>query len=480
MFALQPCLPCLTRLSCCLQRPDRNRVRKNRRHSRRVALAALVLGLTQIGSPPLSRASGVDIYGWGGRATAMGGAFTAVADDFTAVYYNPAGLMYQRSLEEPCPNRKGIKFDFGYTYGEPRFYVEDPKTGRHQKDYGSSTGPYLGITFDPVDFHGTFSRKVFACGLGLYLPVDHLAYYGRYWPEERVHPFFYDYTMRFVFMPAMAWEILPRLSLGAGLRILARMQTDTVGTIDVSIQKLLSGEALFLRRISLDRNEVHLGELEDLGLNLAPVVGLRFRASDQLGFGLVYRGENHINDFGVTDPVINLGNLLSFPQGYQFRFVRFFTPHQFFCGMAWRPVPEIMVSMDLGWFDWSDFRDVEARRPDPPFQDTWMPRLGVEYSWQESLVWRAGYFFYDSPVPDQTGESNFLDNNRHVFSAGAELIIRDPPGFWDKPVHVNLHLQYHYATTRHYEKNDPGDPYYPGYSFGGYIFAGGVQISIPL
>ena len=29
----------------------------------------------------------------------MGGAFTALADDFTAVYYNPAGLMYPKTLD---------------------------------------------------------------------------------------------------------------------------------------------------------------------------------------------------------------------------------------------------------------------------------------------------------------------------------------------------------------------------------------------
>jgi len=121
----------------------------------------------------------VDVYGWGSRATAMGGAFTALADDFSAVYYNPAGLMYPRSLEEPVPDRKGIRFDFGYVYGEPRLWIRDPHEGEAVEDYGSTTGPYLGFSVDPVDFHGTFRRKVFAFGLGLYLPADHLLYYGR-------------------------------------------------------------------------------------------------------------------------------------------------------------------------------------------------------------------------------------------------------------------------------------------------------------
>jgi len=432
------------------------------------------------GCPQAARASVVDLYGWGSRATALGGAFTALADDFSAVYYNPAGLMHQRTLERDFPNRKGIKFDFGFVYGEPRFYVRDKGGSSQTRDYGSIAGSCLGITFDPVDFHGTFKRKVFAFGLGLYLPVDHLLYYGRYWPEEREYPFFYDYAMRFVLMPGIAIAVLPNLSVGAGLQILGRLHTDTVGNVDVDLAKLLSAQSLLQHRVRLDQDEVHLGEFEDLTLNLAPVVGIQFRPSARWRFGVVYRGENYVNDFGLTNPVINLAGILSFPQGYQFKFVRFFTPHQVFLGTAVSPVREVTVSLDAGWLDWSGFMDIEAQRPDPPFHDTWMPRVGVEFRAREWLCLRGGYFFCASPVPEQKGRSNFLDNDRHVFSLGAEWVVLDPPGFWDKPLLISLHLQVQHAVTREYRKTDPADPYYPGYSFGGQILMGGIQISVPL
>jgi hypothetical protein len=136
--------------------------------------------------------------------------------------------------------------------------------------------------------------------------------------------------------------------------------------------------------------------------------------------------------------------------------------------------------MDIGWYKWSDFHDIEAHRPDPPFSDTWLPRFGIEYTLKEWFILRAGYFFYDSPVPEQRALTNFLDNDRQVMSIGAELIVLDPPGFWDKPIHIGLHLQYHYLVPRSYRKDSPADPYYPGYSFGGYILMGGIQITVPL
>lgn len=422
----------------------------------------------------------VDLYGWGSRATALGGAFTALADDFSAVYYNPAGLMYPRTLEEPVPNRKGIRFDFGYVYGEPRLWIRDPGKGKALQDYGSTTGPYLGVCADPVDFHGTFRRKVFAFGLGLYLPADHLLYYGRYFPEERRFPFFYDYAMRFVLIPAIAVEPFPGLSLGAGAQVLARLHTDTIGTVYVSLGDLVSPQSLLAGRIPLKREQARLGEREELTLQLAPIVGVLYRPESRLRLGLVYRGENYINDFGLTNPVINLGDILVFEQGYRFQFVRFFTPHQIFFGAAWLPGETVTVSLDIGWFDWSDFRDIEARRPDPPFRDTWMPRLGLELRPADSWCLRAGYFFHRSPVPEQRGRTNFLDNDRHVLSAGAEWTWRDPPGFWDRPLHFAFHLQAHLAVERRYRKAEAEDPFYPGYSFGGWIWMGGLQLSVPL
>ncbi len=426
-------------------------------------------------------ASMVDVYGFGSRASSMGGAFTAIADDFSAVYYNPAGLMHQRTLEKPFPRRKGIKFDIGYVYGEPQLYVQDWGKARHTEDYGSTTGPYLGVTFDPEDFHGTFKRKVFAFGLGVYVPIDHLLYYGRYWPEERKFPFFYDYAMRFVLLPGIGIGIAPSFSIGAGLQVLARLHTDTTGVVDVGIEKLLSPESLLQQRIRLSPQEVHLGEFEDLTLNLAPIVGILYKPSKRLQVGFVYRGENYINDFGLTNPTINLGNILAFPQGYQFKFVRFFTPHQFVVGTAVRPWERWLISLDVGWYKWSEFMDIEARTPEPKFKDTWLPRIGIEWTLRERVLLRAGYFFYDSPVPEQKSSlTNFLDNDRHVISIGSEYIVQDPPGFWDKPLHISVHLQYHISVRRHYAKTSPTDPYYPGYSLGGYILMGGLQITVPL
>src|ERR1700737_2053550 len=45
-----------------------------------------------------ARASGFSILELGGRGAGMGGAFTAIADDGSALFYNPAGIGFQKGL----------------------------------------------------------------------------------------------------------------------------------------------------------------------------------------------------------------------------------------------------------------------------------------------------------------------------------------------------------------------------------------------
>ena len=55
-----------------------------------VRVSAIILVVVTLLSPVVS-ASGLEGFGVGTRAAAMGGAFRAVADDWTAAFYNPAG-----------------------------------------------------------------------------------------------------------------------------------------------------------------------------------------------------------------------------------------------------------------------------------------------------------------------------------------------------------------------------------------------------
>jgi long-chain fatty acid transport protein len=191
----------------------------------------------------------------------------------------------------------------------------------------------------------------------------------------------------------------------------------------------------------------------------------------------------------------------------------FYSPRQVVFGWAWKPGERFNLSVDLAWLQWSQFKDATLKMAvaigpggtqvnfqevlDPGFNDTLLPRAGIEYlakKWslfpladRVELKLRGGYYFQKSPVPEQTGLTNFLDSDTHVFSAGLGFALRDLFGT-TRALKLDFHFQFHELMNREHRKAGEfadldGDEIpetrvigYPGYVTGGNIFAGGFTL----
>src|SRR5690242_3850161 len=60
------------------------------------------------------------------------------------------------------------------------------------------------------------------------------------------------------------------------------------------------------------------------------------------------------------------------------------------------------------------------------FSDIVVPRAGAEWRPLERLALRLGYLLRPTPVPDQTGRTNFLDSMAHLVSLGGGWSFDDP------------------------------------------------------
>jgi hypothetical protein len=100
----------------------------------------------------------------------------------------------------------------------------------------------------------------------------------------------------------------------------------------------------------------------------------------------------------------------------------------------------------------------QERVVSPGFVDTVNVRGGVSW-WilPERLVWRAGYGFRPTPVPDQTSGSNIADNTTHIVATGAGLRF-SLPGVAEKPFLLNAAWQAHILSPRTAAKANPRDP----------------------
>lgn len=167
------------------------------------------------------------------------------------------------------------------------------------------------------------------------------------------------------------------------------------------------------------------------------------------------------------------------------------------------------------WSDWQQYRDRhnESAKGSYAWSRTISPSVGVRYSdagWGTML----DLTFVPSPVPLQTGRTNYVDNDRIGLNTGAQYLFSLAASHF----RVGVEVQAHHLFTRYQRKIDastqappngdspslvvdevPDDaidnaksgqpaagrtglqtnnPGWPGFSSGGWIFAGGAHLAL--
>lgn len=417
------------------------------------ALAGALL-LTSLGP---ARANPLDAFGWGARAIGLGGAYTALVDDFSANYYNPAALAAGDDL----------RLEFGYIFVEPTLKLNGADLG-----VDNSNGFQGGIVL-----RGKLFGQSIGASVGLHMP-DRMISRIRSLPQRQPRFAVYDNRpQRIVISTSIAIETFKDLYIGAGLTFLA----NTKGVLDMTGEVSLSDPA-----------KTQL--LSDVDVDLAsvryPAVGLLFTPGENWRFGLTWREEFNLRlDISV---VVTGDIMLDDPSGRPRTYVEdgsfmlvsgnnnLFSPRQIAMGVAYVG-PCWAVAADLTWVQWSRFPsptatvDIELDLspaqfdippiddPIPPgFHDIWIPRVGVEYTPVAERVFgltlRGGYFYEPTPAPDQPGPTNYVDMDKHGFSAGVSLRFSGMEPIFPKPIYLDLAAQLIWMPERRYYKHDPADP----------------------
>jgi hypothetical protein len=152
---------------------------------------------------------------------------------------------------------------------------------------------------------------------------------------------------------------------------------------------------------------------------------------------------------------------------------------------------------------WSQYLDRHQEQPPDAWHDTVNVGLGGSLDWASQRIF-AEVGVAPSPVPDQTGRTNYVDNTRLGASTGVEV----PFAFWGGSFSVAIYIQGQFLPTRSVTKRAdaahpvidevpdgavdrvhaqpiPGaaglqtnNPGYPGYSSIGGIFGGGMVLRV--
>ncbi len=83
----------------------------------------------------------------------------------------------------------------------------------------------------------------------------------------------------------------------------------------------------------------------------------------------------------------------------------------------------ISLMTNLLYTMWSTYRDRHAEKPLDKWHDTVKPAFGVHVA-SEDREFGFDWNYHMSPVPDQTGRSNYVDNDRVAFAVGYTEIFK--------------------------------------------------------
>jgi long-chain fatty acid transport protein len=110
----------------------------------------------------------------------------------------------------------------------------------------------------------------------------------------------------------------------------------------------------------------------------------------------------------------------------------------------------------------------------PRFENRFVPHVGVEYVVPVAgslrtldgdpvprrlveIPIRAGYVYEQTPVPSQTGITNFIDTDRHTLSVGAGVTLNQPGSILAGSLTLDLHGQLSLLPSRVTLKDNPAD-----------------------
>jgi len=356
--------------------------------------------------------SGFQLNTQGARAMGMGLAFTAVADDPSAIFFNPAGLGWQKHFEvevgssfltktqgdfigeSPYPGFGRTEQEHKTTFVLPTLYVVAPLTSEINFGLGIFSPYGLGFRWDNAE---TFS--------------------GRFIAQNAV-------IQTADLNPVLSFQPLPAFAFAVGAdyrfskvqleRNQAAVNPFTNSVVDVAHIKLNS-----------DLTDNH-----GWGWN----AGILIRPVPQFSIGAAYRSKIKVDYDGTAtfqqrltgDPRFDPLVAAQLPQGSHPVTTRIEFPESINLGAAATLPAAFTLSLEADWTKWERFKSLDITFPDLTGRDlhrptiwknSWAYRVGLEKKFSDVAV-RAGYYRDKTPQPIENAGPILADNDRDGYTLG--------------------------------------------------------------
>ncbi len=407
-------------------------------------VAGLAAGLAAIFACGAAQASPEDVFGYGGRTSAMGSTGTAHATGYESAWHNPA---LASTIREN-------KLTLGLSGAV--FALDAVGAGLPGR---VSVAPAKGITIGvdlPLPFGGKLRDRI-GIAFGFYTPTDVIVRGRVLYPETTQFPLLPDRTQSLALRGGLGADIGWGLRAGVGFAALAEIVGTVVAATDVT-------------------GRVGTRVEDQLVATYAPAIGLTWDipGSSKLRVGANVRGtldarfQVEVDGTKLSSIAIPLLNISGLAQ---------YDPAQAAVEVA-RVDRLNVLALQLVYKKWSDFPGVLEPTvscseggpgacglvpPKIDWQDTFAVRIGAEQGVElapgVTLRGRGGGFLETSALPDRipaseafdiptkavvTVPTRYFDSTRLVVTTGVGLALAKPL----PPVDLDFFAQYHVLLPR--------------------------------
>lgn len=343
-------------------------------------------------------AGGYQINEQGARATGMGGAFVARASDPSAIYYNVAGLGFQR----------GINVLGGVNLIIPSTTFKG--TGKMQPlEYSTK-----GAVYAPINLYGGYQvTDKIVLGLGVFNPFGLGTEWDDQWGLSNEAQYLgstkavKSSITSWYFNPSIAYKITDDLSVGLGVSYVYA--------------------TAFISR-NLSPSSVSLFELDGDGDGFNVNIGVIYKPIDKLWIGASYRTTTSVEfegDVKIGGTYVASGKT-ELPM-----------PGTLTLGAAYELTPKITVEGDVQYTQWSeyDYLTIDFNRnisqlggasqikEFKDWNDQVTLRAGLEYILNPQVTLRGGLIADLSPQPPSKTEPMLPDGDRYDIALGGSYKI---------------------------------------------------------
>jgi len=361
--------------------------------------------------------SGFQVMTQDARATGMGLAFTAVADNPAAIFYNPAGLAWQKHFGVSFGGSLATRTNGDFAGADPYPGVGDSESLQHSSYFLPTLYVVAPLTTD-INF-----------GLGIFAPYG----LGYRWanPDTFSGRFIsqYSYIQSSDINPVISFQATPSLALAVGadyrlskVQLERNLELFPNSNVDIAHVKLNS-----------DLTSNH-GWGWNAGIMIRPTPQFSLGAAYRSSIKVDYSGDATFTQILTGNPSIDAAVAATLPPGTQPANTSIDFPSSLNIGMAVMVTGGYTMTIEADWTEWSKFHSLNITFPNLPapntcqpvgsevcrvtnWSDSWAYRIGFEKKFSTWVI-RSGYYYDNTPQPVEDAGPLLSDSDREGYSIG--------------------------------------------------------------